>query len=44
MKVTIFRQHGPIENLEIAALPTPSPSPGEVLDTSEEYSWSRQNS
>lgn len=31
MKAAIFRSHGPIENLEIAELPTPAPARGEVL-------------
>ncbi len=31
MKAAIFRNHGPIENLEIAELPTPAPGHGEVL-------------
>src|SRR3712207_1934132 len=31
MKAAILRAHGPIENLEIADLPTPTPGPGEVL-------------
>lgn len=31
MRAAIFRAHGPIENLEIADLPTPAPAAGEVL-------------
>lgn len=31
MKAAIFREHGPIENLEYADVPTPAPGPGEVL-------------
>lgn len=31
MKAAIFREHGPIENLEYADIPAPVPSPTEVL-------------
>lgn len=31
MKAAIFREHGPIENLEYAEVPTPVPGPQEVL-------------
>ncbi len=31
MKAAIFRSHGPIENLEVADVPTPTPGPGDVL-------------
>ena len=31
MKAAIFREHGPIENLEVADIPTPEPGPGQVL-------------
>ncbi|HEX6292387.1 MAG TPA: zinc-binding dehydrogenase [Herpetosiphonaceae bacterium] len=31
MKAAIFREHGPIENLEYADVPTPAPGPHEVL-------------
>jgi NADPH:quinone reductase-like Zn-dependent oxidoreductase len=31
MKAAIFRQHGPIENLEYVDLPAPTPGPNEVL-------------
>jgi len=31
MRAAIFRAHGPIENLEIADVPAPTPRPGEVL-------------
>ncbi len=31
MRAAIFRTHGPIENLEIADVPAPTPRPGEVL-------------
>ncbi len=31
MKAAIFREHGPIENLEYAEVPTPAPGHGEVL-------------
>jgi NADPH:quinone reductase-like Zn-dependent oxidoreductase len=31
MKAAIFREHGPIENLEYADVPAPTPGPNEVL-------------
>jgi NADPH:quinone reductase-like Zn-dependent oxidoreductase len=31
MKAAVFHQHGPIEHLEYADVPTPEPGPGEVL-------------
>lgn len=31
MKAAVFREHGPIDNLEIIEMPTPTPGPGEVL-------------
>lgn len=31
MKAAVFYEHGPIENLQYADVPTPAPKPGEVL-------------